>query len=148
LVLPVAREVGRPESIATAQFNLGLACLLADDRPAAGEHLAGALAAYAEMDDVDGVGYVLIAAAAFRAEADARTAAAAIGAADAALASVGSSLEAVEARVRGDTLAAVGATLGPDGVAGAVADGAAMPPERWSEFAAEILRAGHVCLPA
>ena len=95
-VLPIARDVAGPGSVATAQFNLGLARLLAGAPAAARELLTAALAAYAAMNDVDGVGYVLVAAAALALRRDPRVAAMAIGSADAALASVGTSLEPVE----------------------------------------------------
>ncbi len=94
-VLPIARDVAGPGSVATAQFNLGLARLLAGAPAAARELLTAALAAYAAMNDVDGVGYVLVAAAALALRRDPRVAAMAIGSADAALASAGTSLEPV-----------------------------------------------------
>jgi tetratricopeptide (TPR) repeat protein len=138
--LPIAREVGRPESVATAQFNLGLAWLLAGDPAAARDHLAGALAAYVELDDADGIGYVLVAAAALRAAEDPQAAAVALGASGAALASVGSSLEAVESQLRASTLEALAARLGT-ALEASVARGAAAAPEAWPAIARDALAA-------
>jgi predicted ATPase/DNA-binding SARP family transcriptional activator len=104
-LLGLARDVGRPESVATAYFNLGLARLIAArDLTAARSALAEALRRYAALDDTEGIGYVLVAAASLTADADPTVAAQALGAAGAALSSVDADLEAVEASLQARTV--------------------------------------------
>jgi hypothetical protein len=70
---------------------------------------------------------------------DPRAAAVAIGASDAALARIGSSLENVEARLRAETVARLHERLGADGLATALEEGGALTDDRWMPFAIELL---------
>ena len=109
----LAVEVGRPESVATAYFNLGLARVIEGRDPrAAATALRQALDRYLGLEDTEGVGYVLVAIGGLACATDARQAAMAIGASDAALAAIGAELEAVETRLRSETLERLAASLG------------------------------------
>jgi tetratricopeptide (TPR) repeat protein len=128
--LVLALEVGRPESVATAYFNLGLARLIeARDLTAAQAALKEALRLYAALDDTEGVGYVLVAVAWLLAETDPKAAAMAVGASTAALASVDAKLEAVEARLQAGTLDRLNASMDRSALDAAIAAGAALPAE-------------------
>jgi tetratricopeptide (TPR) repeat protein len=99
--LELAVDVGRPESVATAWFNVGLARLIEGrDDDAARTALGEALDRYEALDDIEGIGYVLVAAARLFAPTDTRRAAEALAASAAALESVDARLEAVESQLR------------------------------------------------
>jgi non-specific serine/threonine protein kinase len=126
----LALEVGRPESMATAYFNLGLArVILGQDMPAARSALTEALRRYADLDDTEGIGYVLVAVGSLLAEADPKASAMAVGASRAALASVDASLEAVEARLQAGTLDRLNDSMERSALDAALASGAALKAE-------------------
>jgi predicted ATPase/DNA-binding winged helix-turn-helix (wHTH) protein len=128
--LGMALEVGRPESVATAYFNLGLARLIAArDLTAARADLMEALRLYAALDDTEGIGYVLVAVASLLAETDPNNAAMAVGASTAALAAVDAKLEAVEARLQADTLDRLNGSMDRSALDAALAAGAALTAE-------------------
>jgi predicted ATPase/DNA-binding SARP family transcriptional activator len=128
--LGMAVDVGRPESVATAYFNLGLARLIAArDLTAARAALMEALRLYAGLDDTEGIGYVLVAVAWLLAEADPNSAAMAVGASRAALAAVDAKLEAVEARLQAGTLDRLSGSMDRSALDAAMAEGAALTAE-------------------
>jgi tetratricopeptide (TPR) repeat protein len=128
--LGMALEVGRPESVATAYFNLGLARLIAArDLTAARADLMEALRLYAALDDTEGIGYVLVAVASLLAKTDPNNAAMAVGASTAALAAVDAKLEAVEARLQADTLDRLNGSMDRSALDAALAAGAALTAE-------------------
>jgi predicted ATPase/DNA-binding SARP family transcriptional activator len=125
--LGMAIDVGRPESVATAYFNLGLARLIESrDLPSARAALMEALRLYVGLDDTEGIGYVLVAVAWLLAETDPNNAAMAVGASRAALAAVDAKLEAVEARLQAGTLDRLSGSLERSALDAAMADGAAL----------------------
>jgi predicted ATPase len=128
--LGMALEVGRPESVATAYFNLGLARLVAaQDTSAARAALLDALRLYAALDDTEGIGYVLVAVGSLLAETDPDKAAMAFGAATAALAAVDAQLEAVEAGLQAGTRDRLNDSMEHSALDAAVAAGAALTAE-------------------
>jgi predicted ATPase len=139
--LPLAIEVGRPESVATAYFNVGLARIVEGRDPAAARSaLAAALDRYAALDDLEGIGYVLVALAALLAPTDPGTAATALGASAGALAAVDAELEAVEAQLHEVTSERLRTSLaGPD-LEAALATGSAMGAEDRLDLARGALR--------
>ena len=134
--LEIARQVGRPESVATACFNVGLARLVAGrDIRAAKEALREALDRYQALEDVEGIGYVLVAAARLLSSTDPPAAARALGASTAALVSVDASLEAVEGQLRDRVEAELRSSLGEERFRVELAAGAGAPQAAWPDDA-------------
>jgi predicted ATPase/DNA-binding SARP family transcriptional activator len=130
--LEIARQVGRPESVATACFNVGLARVIdGRDLDGARSALREAIDRYEALDDDEGIGYVLVTAASLLSSSDPRAAARSLGAASAALASVAASLEVVEGRLRDRVEADLRDRLGEAPYAAELAAGAAMPRPAW-----------------
>jgi predicted ATPase/DNA-binding SARP family transcriptional activator len=123
----LALEVGRPESMATAWFNLGLGRVIEGrDAAAARTALAAAAERYGALDDPEGIGYVLVAVAALLVDDDPSAAATALGASAAALASVDARLETVEARLRAETEDRISRVLDVPARSAAIAAGEAL----------------------
>lgn len=138
--LKIALELGRPESIATSYFNLGLALVVdGGHEKQAADALADALDRYTSLEDVDGIAYVLLAAAYGTAQHWPRAAATALGASTAALASIGAELEAAEQRLHTDTIETLRVALAPGDLASAMSQGADLPASEWGTAAAEAL---------
>jgi predicted ATPase/DNA-binding SARP family transcriptional activator len=130
--LEIARDVGRPESVATASFNVGLARLMEGrDLAAARSALHEALDRYEALEDSEGVGYVLVAVARLLVPTDPELAARALGASNTALASVGATLEAVEEHVRGVAEAHLRTILDEATFAAELAEGAGQSWDGW-----------------
>jgi predicted ATPase/DNA-binding SARP family transcriptional activator len=139
-VVAMTRDVGRPESVATAWFNLGLARVLdGRARGAARAALREALDRYVALEDPEGVGYVLVALAASIVDDDPRSAATALGAAEATLRMIGAELEAVEARVARDTRARLRTLLDDGALEAAMNAGATLEPDERRRLAERAL---------
>jgi predicted ATPase/DNA-binding SARP family transcriptional activator len=134
--LGIARDVGRPESVATACFNVGLAEVIHGRDPAAARlALREALDRYEGLDDVEGVGYVLVAAAALQAEADPAAAGRSLGASAAALEAADAGLEAVEQALRDRIEADLRQRLGDAAFRAELARGSAEARAAWIDIA-------------
>ena len=138
----LAQEVGRTESVATAWFNLGLARVVeGSDLDRARTALREALDRYVDLDDVEGIGYALVAAARLAITSDPRLAARALAASSVALARADAELEVAELGVRETVEAALGETLDPGELA-TIAAAVPDAPEAWIEIARSILEDG------
>ena len=121
----LARAVARrPHSVATAIFNVGLACVLADELEEAERRLGESLLLSRELGDPDGIAYCFAAEAELRARrGEWPEAARLLAAARHLLDEIGAELESVELRVYDGTLDAVRAALGEAELAAAWREG-------------------------
>jgi predicted ATPase/DNA-binding SARP family transcriptional activator len=118
---------GRRDSVATAEFNVAFASLLAGDEAKAVEHLEESLRIYRALRHFDGVGYCFVVLGALAARKDDLvTAARTLGAAEVLLDEVGAALEPPERALYARTLKAARTGLEPDTFAQAWSDGKAL----------------------
>lgn len=126
--LELAKSAGRRrDSVATAEFNVGFASLLAGDEHKAVEHLEESLRIYRELRHFDGIGYCFVAQGALAArEHELIEAARTLGAAETLLDTVGAALEPPEQALYTRTLEEIRAGLPPDAFARAWSEGTAL----------------------